>query len=190
MVAGFNKDSQHYEIITNDYYTPGSQLFINYGPHSNRKLFYEYGFVLPRNIHSVIPVPPGFLDDCFDTTSSSHKFETIGFLDLNKMQCNNDGFNWIFEAVSHIKQSIKLGTSKSAVLHSFSVKPCDGTCIIEDIKRKILKNMIEEHNNWLRYFYNCSTPPVVVAKNLIESEVILLSKLLESLSSKCQLDSS
>lgn len=29
-------------------------MFINYGPHDNRKLFMEYGFILPKNMHNAV----------------------------------------------------------------------------------------------------------------------------------------
>lgn len=57
MKAGFNKDSNKYEIFTISSYKKGVQVFINYGPHDNRKLLVEYGFILPKNVHNVIPVP-------------------------------------------------------------------------------------------------------------------------------------
>ena len=29
-------------------------MFINYGPHDNRKLLIEYGFILPKNLHNAV----------------------------------------------------------------------------------------------------------------------------------------
>ena len=57
MKAGFNNESNNYEIYTNiSPYKKCVQVFINYGPHDNRKLFVEYGFILPKNVYIVIPI--------------------------------------------------------------------------------------------------------------------------------------
>lgn len=43
-----------YEIHTLTEYKKGKQVFINYGPHDNRKLLIEYGFILPKNLHNAV----------------------------------------------------------------------------------------------------------------------------------------
>lgn len=43
-----------YDIISRSCYSKYSQVFINYGPHSNVKLFLDYGFIIPCNPHDSI----------------------------------------------------------------------------------------------------------------------------------------
>lgn len=52
--AGFNQGNNRYEIHTLTEYKKGKQVFINYGPHDNRKLLIEYGFILPKNLHNAV----------------------------------------------------------------------------------------------------------------------------------------
>lgn len=53
MEAGFNKDTDCYEIKTFDKYKRYSQVFISYGAHDNSHLLLEYGFVIPGNPNDV-----------------------------------------------------------------------------------------------------------------------------------------
>ena len=52
--AGFNQGNNRYEIHTLTECKKGKQVFINYGPHDNRKLLIEYGFILPKNVHNAV----------------------------------------------------------------------------------------------------------------------------------------
>ena len=59
--AGFNKTSQCYEIRSNRHIKKYQQVFINYGPHDNLKLFLEYGFIMKTNLHKVVEFDIHFL---------------------------------------------------------------------------------------------------------------------------------
>lgn len=54
--AHLNQANGCYEIVTQVPYSQYEQVFINYGPHDNLKLYVEYGFILPENPHSHVPV--------------------------------------------------------------------------------------------------------------------------------------
>lgn len=54
--AHLNHASGCYEIVTQVPYSQYDQVFINYGPHDNLKLYVEYGFILPENPYSHVPV--------------------------------------------------------------------------------------------------------------------------------------
>ena len=58
-VAGNNMtgtDEQCYQIVSKTSFKKQEQVFINYGPHDNLKLYLEYGFVLPENPHDFVPI--------------------------------------------------------------------------------------------------------------------------------------
>lgn len=52
--AGFNTESDCYEIRTGQAVARFDQVFINYGPHDNLKLMLEYGFVAADNGHACV----------------------------------------------------------------------------------------------------------------------------------------
>lgn len=54
--AHLNQANGCYEIVTQVPYSQYDQVFINYGPHDNLKLYVEYGFILPENPHSHVAV--------------------------------------------------------------------------------------------------------------------------------------
>lgn len=54
--AHLNQANGCYEIVTQVPYSQYEQVFINYGPHDNLKLCVEYGFIMPENPHSYVPV--------------------------------------------------------------------------------------------------------------------------------------
>lgn len=47
-------DSMQYRLITKTAYKRHEQIFISYGPHSNMKLYLEYGFFIANNCHDKI----------------------------------------------------------------------------------------------------------------------------------------
>ena len=76
-----NCNGQHYSLKNiNQSYGVGEQVYINYGPHSNVKLFLEYGFILPHNPHDFVPIDvPELMEVC---GSSPGRLEVIRELDL------------------------------------------------------------------------------------------------------------
>jgi hypothetical protein len=49
--AGFDESRQNYVIRTLTGCSKYREVFINYGPHSNRRLLLEYGFMVDDNPH-------------------------------------------------------------------------------------------------------------------------------------------
>ena len=96
--AGFNLRTQSYEIHSISNYNKGAQVFINYGPHDNKKLFVEYGFVLPKNIHSVFQFNPEQMYALLKPKAfiSRRKLDIIKRNSLeNDMSCSREnGLSW------------------------------------------------------------------------------------------------
>lgn len=96
--AGFNKNSQYYEIRSSQKIKKHQQVFINYGPHDNQKLFLEYGFITPKNPHNVVEFGINLLFDLFPVNSLCFVPNRIALL---KQLCKNgnlfyskEGFSW------------------------------------------------------------------------------------------------
>lgn len=95
--AGFNETNQCYEIRSKKKIRKYSQVFINYGPHDNEKLFIEYGFIIPRNVHSVIVFDIEDLLKLFPDEKTFLEKQIMILKQLSKgggLYCNQDGFSW------------------------------------------------------------------------------------------------
>ncbi|XP_059350443.1 SET domain-containing protein 4-like [Daphnia carinata] len=96
--AGFNKNSQCYEIRSSQKIKKHQQVFINYGPHDNQKLFLEYGFITKKNPHNVIEFGINLLFDLFPVHTLRFVPNRIALL---KQFCKDgnlfyseEGFSW------------------------------------------------------------------------------------------------
>ncbi|XP_069953870.1 SET domain-containing protein 4 [Cherax quadricarinatus] len=56
VTTNMNESNGCYEIVTQVPFAKYEQVFINYGPHDNIKLYIEYGFTLKDNPHNYVPV--------------------------------------------------------------------------------------------------------------------------------------
>lgn len=102
--AVFNEVDRSYQVKTMTPFKKFSQVFIHYGDHSNMKLFLEYGFIMPKNIHDTLPVT---FEEVFSTlqvhqqriiTKSTYQFlKSHDF--LTNMYLNADGISWSTKAL-------------------------------------------------------------------------------------------
>ncbi|KAK2560011.1 SET domain-containing protein 4 [Acropora cervicornis] len=122
--AGFNKHGNKYEIFTISSYKKGGQVFINYGPHDNRKLLVEYGFILPKNVHNVIPVPLKLLHSVVMpkiSKLSRGKKEVIlrNRLNMNLFCSEQSGLSWtalvLLRVLAMDEESFKINQEKVLV---------------------------------------------------------------------------
>ncbi|XP_071440586.1 SET domain-containing protein 4 [Hetaerina americana] len=103
--AGYNHSSRSYEIRSLTRYSPKSQVFINYGPHDNMKLWIEYGFYLTNNPHDVVTFE---YNDIIATAKRSPQTSVITsqkleFLRthglLGNLTCSIEGLSWNLSAL-------------------------------------------------------------------------------------------
>jgi len=82
--AGFDEVRHCYIIRTLTPCHKYNQIFINYGPHSNKHLLLNYGFVTDNNPHDVCMVTTGNIRSCIGSetvfTSDKHLLMSSGHL--------------------------------------------------------------------------------------------------------------
>ncbi|KAF2363038.1 ABC transporter type 1 transmembrane domain [Trinorchestia longiramus] len=97
-----------YRILTQVPYSKYDQVFINYGPHDNVKLFVEYGFFIPNNPHDGIPISIDEVWSAIDDTElpngltacHAEKEKIVNSLGETKnMFLARDGPSWSLETV-------------------------------------------------------------------------------------------
>lgn len=96
--AGFNKNSRCYEIRSSRKIKKHQQVFIDYGPHDNQKLFLEYGFITPRNPHNVVEFGFKLFSDLFYIRTVCIIPSRIALLKQlcksGNLFCSKEGFSW------------------------------------------------------------------------------------------------
>ncbi|XP_046391912.1 SET domain-containing protein 4 [Ischnura elegans] len=102
--AGFNKSTRCYEIRSQTKCPSMAQVFINYGPHDNMKLWIEYGFYLPGNPHEVITFAWDNIQAIVKRRpNSSITARKVEFLKghglLENLCCTVEGFSWGLSAI-------------------------------------------------------------------------------------------
>lgn len=91
--AGFNREQRCYEIKSLKHFKKCSQVFINYGNHSNWQLFLDYGFVLENNFNDIIPISlDDILSACKNLSSGDKVIRKKQILLKYDSQMSNVGF--------------------------------------------------------------------------------------------------
>ncbi|RZF40666.1 hypothetical protein LSTR_LSTR012767 [Laodelphax striatellus] len=104
-----------YQIRTCNSYLKNQQVFINYGSHSNLKLFLEYGFIIPGNHNDGIPITYDNIISgvanyfpCFkmysDVLNKRYKFLKNHEM-LNNLNVHADGLSWNTKVAIYILTS-------------------------------------------------------------------------------------
>uniref|UniRef100_A0A1B6KDA9 SET domain-containing protein n=1 Tax=Graphocephala atropunctata TaxID=36148 RepID=A0A1B6KDA9_9HEMI len=106
--AFIDEHNGSYQIRTLAPYKKFSQVFIHYGDHSNLKLYLEYGFIMSRNIHDVLPIT---FDDVYSTIVSAQQRNNVSkvtycFLKshdlLKNIYLSADGMSWSAKALVYV----------------------------------------------------------------------------------------
>ena len=97
---------QCYQIWTKTVFKKGEQVFINYGPHDNRKLFVEYGFFLPYNCHNSVKIEPKLVYEIVAKHYGGvckRKYKIIKKYNLEEtFYCSPNGLSWSLETALKI----------------------------------------------------------------------------------------
>ena len=132
--AAFNTMTNCYEIRTKEKIKKCQQIFINYGPHDNMKLFLEYGFIVPSNIHSAVQFDEEDLLRLLKTKNPRILQLLISELSKN-FYCNWDGLSWNHQVALTIMSNDSLDNIKSPYDVQPEMNPrvkALANCLLED----------------------------------------------------------
>lgn len=183
--AGFSQVMHSYNICTKTKFNKGSQVFINYGPHNNRKLLVEYGFILPTNCHNNIKIEPS---DVYNIVSRNHtdisvlKYSIIAKYNLEETySCTCKGLSW------SLTTALKIIAVDDTRLEKKSVNIADldlttkDECLIRVFSRDILKSLLDDYN------LNYSRLRTKVGKDYERSSLDQINQLTELLSQEIEI---
>ncbi|EEC12062.1 SET domain-containing protein, putative [Ixodes scapularis] len=85
---------ENFEILSHKSHDANEQVFISYGPHSNRRLFLDYGFVLPDNPNDVVVVTKDHLVKLYSLHENTmpHFQSKLDFLESKNVLSTTTGF--------------------------------------------------------------------------------------------------
>lgn len=139
---------QCYEIYAKTGVKKGGQVFINYGPHSNRKLLIEYGFILPNNCHNSVKIESTLVYDMaakFKRFLSKRMYDVITKYNLEAtFFCSPNGLSWSLATALKLlclEDDSKL-ESKSVHIESLEVSG-KNKILLHLLSRAILKSILD-----------------------------------------------
>jgi len=117
--AGFNIQSKasecFYTIKTNTKYQKYDQVFINYGPHGNLRLYLEYGFFEEENLNDFVPVSTSEVIEIFNSylelsPEKSFIAKALQLVEKTKLHENlridNNGPSWNIAALFYVMNNV------------------------------------------------------------------------------------
>ncbi|XP_039293720.1 SET domain-containing protein 4 [Nilaparvata lugens] len=152
-----------YQIRTCNSYLKNQQVFINYGSHSNLKLFLEYGFIIPNNHNDGIPISYDNIISgvtkyfpCFkmysDVLNKRYKFLKSHEM-LNNLNVHADGLSWNTKVAIYILTSAEDVSPRAMQQKVFSGCFEDRDLeIISNVGLYIVANKIVEYQKTLQSF--------------------------------------
>lgn len=92
-----------YTIVTEKLFKKHSEVFINYGPHSNTKLFLEYGFVVPSNPQDSVGLSAKDIISVTGKSLNKHRMEKLKSFDLLEGHyCTSEGLSWSTRVLTYL----------------------------------------------------------------------------------------
>ena len=160
VTAGFSETGKCYQILTKTKFKKGDQVFINYGPHSNRKLLIEYGFILPYNCHNSVKVHPTLVYEVVSNhygDIAKRKFDVITKYCLeDTYYCSPNGLSWSLETALKI---LSLNDTK-LVQKSFHINnlqlSTENEHLVSEFSKEILKSILVKYDKDIARIWLCT----------------------------------
>ncbi|XP_054718519.1 SET domain-containing protein 4-like [Uloborus diversus] len=183
IIAGFNEEKKKFEITCFRDIKKYSQVFINYGCHSNRKLFLEYGFVIPRNSNDCIPFTIDEVILSIHSCKISHLARKLSFIQkkhlTRALSCSCDGISWNLAIVLQILCSDHdVRWWESNFHNALEARQDENT--YETLKRNLLLLKLQEYNlkSSKSMEHGCSEHHLLI-NDLLQIEKSILTKALQ-----------
>lgn len=92
-----------YTIVTEKLFKKHSEVFINYGPHSNTKLFLEYGFIVPSNPQDSVYLSAKEIISKMGKSLNKNRMEKLKSYDLLEGHyCTSEGLSWSTKILTYL----------------------------------------------------------------------------------------
>lgn len=101
--ATVNHINGAYTIVTEKLFKKYSEVFINYGPHSNVKLFLEYGFIVPSNPQDSVCLSANEVISKTGKILNKNRMEKLKNFDLLEGHfCTSEGLSWSTRILAYL----------------------------------------------------------------------------------------
>lgn len=152
-----------YQIETAVAFEKNSQVFINYGPLSNDRLFMDYGFIIPTNVQDSVVIS-------YDVVLRAANDYTPLNRHINEYRCKFLREKGLFTNVSCYAGG--LSWDCQALIYVFS---CAASCKIDDIKQNIFSDRFKK-DSWETI---CD-----IGKSIIDAKLVEFEKELRALNER------
>ncbi len=187
-----------YQIETLTPFAKNREVFINYGPLSNDRLFVDYGFIIPSNIQDSVAFTFDTVlqvaNELVSANASINKFRGK-FLAEKKLftnvSCHSKGLSWDCQALIYVfscPADTKIDTIKQAVFtnkfkeHSWDAICRIGSAIVETKRDECAKEYddLQSQQDAVRMFREC----FCVAADLLNERMKLLNECIRTLAAR------
>lgn len=181
-----------YTIITEKLFKKHSEVFINYGPHSNIKLFLEYGFIVPSNPQDSIHLSANEIISKTGKSLNKNWMEKLKSYDLlNGHYCTSEGLSWSTKILIYLlSYSDRLNDEELKNRVFANLFDQNEIEAVSKIGAVVVKTKLEETKLWESNMLNVlshqteKSTGFVVAVELVKENRRLLEKCLQSLNIK------
>lgn len=164
-------------------------MFINYGPHGNRKLLLEYGFVLPYNCHNSVKIDSKLVYDVISKHGciSKTKYDIIAKYELEEAYyCSSNGLSWSLETAFKILASNDIKLKQKSLQIDKLQMSTENKKLAGIFAKEILKLILVGYQEDLTRVWSCNEGPDLSEKmgqliTLLQQEINIVRTALSSL---------